>query len=215
MMGRTSKRISRKPFLLVQTLSLADMLEAADALCQKLLRLRVTRRLLSHSHVPSTWQKKQNASVAVDASLFENDQEKALAKAIEELELTSSASDKWLSSLLLASHRCLLTIPWLWQKMRLLKTTVWPSFGSYYFKPKLLQPLISWIQISTCWQVESRCLLWHLKKLLVSMSLPKKKKTEGLTPEEEVEQAKREEYTLRVIVAQFVTTSKELKWLTR
>jgi len=37
---------------------------------------------------------KADASVAVDASLFENDQEKALAKAIEELELTGSASDK-------------------------------------------------------------------------------------------------------------------------
>ena len=37
---------------------------------------------------------KADASVTVDASLFENDQEKALAKAIEELELTGSASDK-------------------------------------------------------------------------------------------------------------------------
>ena len=37
---------------------------------------------------------KADASVAVDASLFENNQEKALAKAIEELELTGSASDK-------------------------------------------------------------------------------------------------------------------------
>ncbi|MEE0219075.1 MAG: DALR anticodon-binding domain-containing protein, partial [Streptococcus sp.] len=37
---------------------------------------------------------KADASVEVDASLFENDQEKALSKAIEELELTGSASDK-------------------------------------------------------------------------------------------------------------------------
>ena len=44
--------------------------------------------------MPSTWLKKADASVAVDASLFENDQEKALAKAIEDLELTGSASDK-------------------------------------------------------------------------------------------------------------------------
>ncbi|MDU7962585.1 MAG: DALR anticodon-binding domain-containing protein, partial [Streptococcus sp.] len=35
-----------------------------------------------------------DASVAVDASLFENDQEKALAQAAENLELTGSASDK-------------------------------------------------------------------------------------------------------------------------
>ena len=37
---------------------------------------------------------KADASVAVDASLFENNQEKALSKSIEELELTGSASDK-------------------------------------------------------------------------------------------------------------------------
>ena len=37
---------------------------------------------------------KADASVTVDASLFENDQEKALSKAIEELKLTGSASDK-------------------------------------------------------------------------------------------------------------------------
>ena len=36
----------------------ADMLEVADAL-QKLLRLMVTRQLLSHFLVPSTWQKKR------------------------------------------------------------------------------------------------------------------------------------------------------------
>ncbi len=51
--------------------------------------------------VLSTWQKKADASVAVDASLFENDQEKALAKAIEELELTGSAGDKLAPKLLL------------------------------------------------------------------------------------------------------------------
>ena len=54
----------------------------------------VTRQLLSPSLVLSTWQKNADASVVVDASLFENDQEKALSKAIEELELTGSASDK-------------------------------------------------------------------------------------------------------------------------
>ena len=37
---------------------------------------------------------KADDSVAVDASLFENNQEKVLSKAIEELELTGSASDK-------------------------------------------------------------------------------------------------------------------------
>ena len=37
---------------------------------------------------------KADTSVAVDASLFENDQEKALAQVAESLELTGSASDK-------------------------------------------------------------------------------------------------------------------------
>ena len=37
---------------------------------------------------------KADASVVVDAALFENDQEKALAQAAENLELTGSASDK-------------------------------------------------------------------------------------------------------------------------
>ena len=47
------------------------------------------------------------------------------------------------------------------------------------------------------------------------MSFAKKEKTEGLTPEEEVEQAKLREEYIEAIVAQFVTISKELKWLTK
>ncbi len=94
--------------------------------------------MLSHSHVPSTWQKKADASVAQSMLVsLKMIKEKALAKAIEKLELTGSASDKWLSSLLLAqSSMPSLTIPWLWQKMRLLKTTVWRFFRVLWLKPK-------------------------------------------------------------------------------
>ena len=57
MMGRTSK-ISKKLFLLVQTLSWLICLKQLTP-SQKLLRLMVTKQLLNHSLVPSTWQKKQ------------------------------------------------------------------------------------------------------------------------------------------------------------
>ncbi len=69
------------------------MLEAADALSEaaKTDGYKAAVESLSRAF---NLAEKADASVAVDASLFENDQEKALAKAIEELELTGSASDK-------------------------------------------------------------------------------------------------------------------------
>ena len=57
MMGRTPKDI-KDAVLAASNFVVADMLEAATP-SQKLLRLMVTKQLLSHSHVPSTWQKKQ------------------------------------------------------------------------------------------------------------------------------------------------------------
>ena len=88
----------------------------------------VTRQLLSPSR--AFWQKKADASVAVDASLFENDQKKALAKAIEELELTGSASDKlaqlFLSPVIDAFFDNTMVMA---EKMRQLKQPFGPSCG--------------------------------------------------------------------------------------
>ncbi len=79
-------------------------------------------------HVLSTWQKKAGASVAVDASLFENDQEKALAKAIEELELRPvQLATNWLNSLLLGPViDAFFDNTMVMAEDEALKTTVWP-----------------------------------------------------------------------------------------
>ena len=92
MMGRTSKDI-KEAVLAGSNFVVADMLEAADALSEaaKADGYKAAVESLSRAF---NLAEKADASVAVDASLFENDQEKALAKAIEELELTGSASDK-------------------------------------------------------------------------------------------------------------------------
>ncbi len=92
MMGRTSKDI-KEAVLAGSNFVVADMLEAADALSEaaKTDGYKAAVESLSRAF---NLAEKADASVAVDASLFENDQEKALAKAIEELELTGSASDK-------------------------------------------------------------------------------------------------------------------------
>jgi len=92
MMGRTSKDI-KEAVLAGSNFVVADMLEAADALSEaaKADGYKAAVESLSRAF---NLAEKADASVAVDASLFENDQEKALSKAIEELELTGSASDK-------------------------------------------------------------------------------------------------------------------------
>lgn len=57
-MGRTPKDI-KDAVLAASSFVVADMLEVADALSEAAKRLMVTRQLLSHFLVPSTWQKKQ------------------------------------------------------------------------------------------------------------------------------------------------------------
>ena len=91
-MGRTSKDI-KEAVLAGSNFVVADMLEAADALSEaaKADGYKAAVESLSRAF---NLAEKADASVAVDVSLFENDQEKALSKAIEELELTGSASDK-------------------------------------------------------------------------------------------------------------------------
>ena len=92
MMGRTPKDI-KEAVLASSNFVVADMLEAAEALSEatKTDGYKAAVESLSRAF---NLAEKADASVAVDASLFENDQEKALAKAIEELELTGSTSDK-------------------------------------------------------------------------------------------------------------------------
>ena len=92
MMGRTSKDI-KEAVLAGSNFVVADMLEAADALSEAAKAEGYKAAVESLSRVFNLAEK-ADASVAVDSSLFENDQEKALSKAIEELELTGSASDK-------------------------------------------------------------------------------------------------------------------------
>ena len=92
MMGRTSKDI-KEAVLAGSNFVVADMLEAADALSEAAKADGYKSAVESLSRAFNLAEK-ADASVTVDASLFENDQEKALAKAIEELELTGSASDK-------------------------------------------------------------------------------------------------------------------------
>ena len=92
MMGRTPKDI-KEAVLAGSNFVVADMLEAAEALSEaaKMDGYKAAVESLSRAF---NLAEKADASVAVEASLFENDQEKALAQAAESLELTGSASDK-------------------------------------------------------------------------------------------------------------------------
>ena len=92
MMGRTPKDI-KEAVLAGSNFVVADMLEAAEALSEaaKTDGYKAAVESLSRAF---NLAEKADTSVAVDASLFENDQEKALAQAAESLELTGSASDK-------------------------------------------------------------------------------------------------------------------------
>ena len=89
----------------------------------------------------SNLAEKADASVAVDASLFENNQEKALSKAIEELELTGSASDK-LAQLFALSPviDAFFDNTMVMAEDEAVKTTVWPFLQVLCLKLMLLQP---------------------------------------------------------------------------
>ena len=69
------------------------MLEAADALVEASKAEGYKAAVESLSRVFNLAEKAQ-AGVAVDANLFENDEEKALAQAAADLNLAGSASDK-------------------------------------------------------------------------------------------------------------------------
>ena len=92
MMGSTPKDI-KEAVLSGSNFVVADMLEAAEALSEaaKTDGYKAAVESLSRAF---NLAEKADTSVAVDASLFENDQEKALAQVAESLELTGSASDK-------------------------------------------------------------------------------------------------------------------------
>ena len=93
MMGRTSKDI-KEAVLAGSNFVVADMLEAANALSEAAKTEDGYKAAVESLSRAFNLAEKADASVAVDASLFENNQEKALAQAAESLELTGSASDK-------------------------------------------------------------------------------------------------------------------------
>ena len=92
-MGRTSKDI-KEAVLAGSNFVVADMLEAANALSEAAKTEDGYKAAVESLSRAFNLAEKADASVAVDASLFENNQEKALAQAAESLELTGSASDK-------------------------------------------------------------------------------------------------------------------------
>ncbi len=116
-----------------------------------------------HLLVLSTWRKSGIASVAVDADIFENDQEKPLLKLIEE-RIDQFASDKLAPTLALSPVVMLsLTIPWWWQKMTLQNIRLALLFESC--SEYNIATFKQWTQENRVlqWQVESR-LLWAPKK---------------------------------------------------
>ena len=142
MMGRTPKDI-KDAVLAGSNFVVADMLEAADALSEvaKTDGYKAAVESLSRAF---NLAEKADASVAVDASLFENDQEKALAKAIEELELTGSASDKLaqlfaLSPVIDAFFDNTMVIGRMIEAVK--KNPFWPFLSSLVAKPIKSQPL--------------------------------------------------------------------------
>ncbi len=69
------------------------MIEAAEALSEA-AKTEVYKSSVESLSRAFNLAEKIEGSVKVDASLFENDQEKELAQAVEKLELKGSASDK-------------------------------------------------------------------------------------------------------------------------
>ena len=92
MMGSTAKDI-KEAVLASSNFVVSDMIEAAEALKEASLNSDYKPAVESLSRAFNLAEKAEG-SVKVDTSLFENEQEKELAQAVENLELKGSASDK-------------------------------------------------------------------------------------------------------------------------
>ena len=92
MMGSTAKDI-KEAVLASSNFVVADMIEAAEALTEAAKTEKYKSSVESLSRAFNLAEKAEG-SVKVDTSLFENEQEKELAQAIESLELKGSANDK-------------------------------------------------------------------------------------------------------------------------
>ena len=92
MMGSTAKDI-KEAVLASSNFVVADMIEAAEALTEVAKTENYKSSVESLSRAFNLAEKAEG-SIKVDISLFENEQEKELAQAVENLELKGSASDK-------------------------------------------------------------------------------------------------------------------------
>ena len=93
MMSKSVSKDIKAAVLAGSNFVVAEMLEAADALVEVSKAADYKAAVESLSRVFNLAEKAP-ADVTVDASLFENDEEKALAQAAAELNLSGSASDK-------------------------------------------------------------------------------------------------------------------------
>lgn len=93
MMNKSVSKDIKEAVLAGSNFVVAEMLEAADALVEASKVEGYKAAVESLSRVFNLAEKAQ-AGVAVDANLFENDEEKALAQAAADLNLAGSASDK-------------------------------------------------------------------------------------------------------------------------
>ncbi|AQP41445.1 glycyl-tRNA synthetase subunit beta [Streptococcus gallolyticus] len=93
MMSKSVSKDIKEAVLAGSNFVVAEMLEAADALVEVSKAADYKAAVESLSRVFNLAEKAP-ADLTVDASLFENDEEKALAQAAAELNLSGSASDK-------------------------------------------------------------------------------------------------------------------------
>lgn len=93
MMSKSVSKDIKEAVLAGSNFVVAEMIEAADALVEASKAADYKAAVESLSRVFNLAEKAP-ADVTVDASLFENDEEKALAQAAAELNLSGSASDK-------------------------------------------------------------------------------------------------------------------------
>ena len=93
MMSKSVSKDIKEAVLAGSNFVVAEMLEAADALVEASKAADYKAAVESLSRVFNLAEKAP-ADLTVDASLFENDEEKALAQAAAELNLSGSASDK-------------------------------------------------------------------------------------------------------------------------